>query len=102
MARPGRISASPAENYTSQGASERGRRAAVHLEEALLSPADTRANPLAPHLGLEPESHLPPMMLQLDEQHKFIFVPKKRSSVVAAGPSRATGLLQLDKPALRP
>lgn len=102
MVKPGRISAGPAANYTSQGALEHGRGGAVHLEEALLSPADTRANPLAPHLRLEPESHLPPMMLQLDEQHQFIFVPKKRSSVVPAGLSQTTGILQLDKPALRP
>lgn len=101
MVKPGRISASPVANYKSQEAFEHGRHGAIHSEKALLSPAATRANPLAQHLGLEPETDSPPMMLQLQEQHKFIFVPRKRSSVVPARLSETTGILQLEKPALR-
>lgn len=58
------------------------------------------ANPLAWHLGLEPETDSPLMMLQLQEQPKFIFVPRKSSSVVLAHFSRTTGILQPYKPVL--
>lgn len=102
MGKPGRISAGPVANYTSQEAAAPGR-VSIHypLRESLTQPGPTRgANPLAGHLGLEPETDSPPMMLQLQEQRQCIIVPRERSSVVLARVSRTT-VLQLYKPALR-
>lgn len=89
-------------NYTSQEALAPGR---VSLPPSTWrrlysAPADARANPIALHLGLEPEMGSPPTMLQLQKQRKFVIVPRKRSSVILAHFSRTAGILQPVEPAL--
>lgn len=103
MVKPGAISASPVANYTSQEALAPGRvsTAPSTWRRPYSVRADARANPLAVHLGLEPETRSPSMMLQLQKQRKFVIIPRKRSGVVLAHFSRTTGTFQLDKPAPR-
>lgn len=77
MRKPSRISASPVANYKSQETLAPGRvsTAPSTCRRPYSARPDARANPLALHLGLEPETASPLKMLQLQKQRQFITIP---------------------------